>query len=322
MITTYFSITNHQLGMEELLREEFGCKEIRSIAGKSGGLNSDGSVYSLDGEKVFVKRNSAEGSRTMYEGEYLSLTKLDQTQVIKVPKPIKLFNRGNMTFFVMEYLPFYSLRHEKAGSLGEKLAQLHLYNQNLGLLAAKNQCFVGKSTQYVDKFGFDAATCCGFIPMSNEWNENWLTFYATNRLKAQIDLVVSTYQAHDVANLWSEVEWILPKLFPVDLKITPSLLHGDFWEDNVGIIGDEPCVFDPGSYYGHSEFDLALSRLNDGFPPGFYEAYHKLIPKQPGFENRQKAYMLFHTLNRWNHFGSGYKERAVTLMKTLLRTNL
>ena len=26
----------------------------------------------------------------------------------------------------------------------------------------------------MDKFGFDCDTCCGFIPMPNEWQNNWV----------------------------------------------------------------------------------------------------------------------------------------------------
>ena len=49
--------------MEDLLKEEFRCRQVKSSGGKTGGVNSDGSVFLLDGQKVFVKRNPASGSR-------------------------------------------------------------------------------------------------------------------------------------------------------------------------------------------------------------------------------------------------------------------
>ena len=58
-------------------------------------------------------------------------------------------------------------------------------------------------------------------------------------------------------------------------------------------------VFDPASFYGHHEFDLAITRMFGGFDGKFYNAYHKLIPKSPGFATRQKLYILFHYLNHW-----------------------
>ena len=27
---------------------------------------------------------------------------------------------------------------------------------------------------YVNKFGFECQTCCGLIPMPNEWHSNWI----------------------------------------------------------------------------------------------------------------------------------------------------
>ncbi len=58
-------------------------------------------------------------------------------------------------------------------------------------------------------------------------------------------------------------------------------------------------VFDPASFYGHHEFDLAITRMFGGFDGKFYDAYHKLIPKSPGFATRHKLYILFHYLNHW-----------------------
>lgn len=58
-------------------------------------------------------------------------------------------------------------------------------------------------------------------------------------------------------------------------------------------------VFDAASFYGHSEFDLAITRMFGGFDRDFYESYHSLIPKTPGFDSRQDLYLLFHYLNHW-----------------------
>ncbi|CAK8684839.1 unnamed protein product [Clavelina lepadiformis] len=305
--------------MEQLLIEEFKCREVRSCGSDSGGCISSGSVFSLDGRKVFVKRNPSVGSRTMFDGEYASLVKLSEAHIFRVPNPIKVFSRAERSFLVMEHLAISSL-HKQASNLGAKLAQLHLYNENLKNTVTKNQSFVGKSSgKYVDSFGFDMTTCCGFIPMNNEWKKDWLQFYAINRLQPQIEKVTATYQNREVLNLWHELVTKLPNFFPNDFKITPSLLHGDFWVGNTGEVGNEPCVFDPACSYGHSEFDLALAHLIGGFPSDFHNAYHKILPKREGFENRIKLYKLFYNLNHWNHFGSGYKSSSISLMHEILK---
>ena len=60
--------------------------------------------------------------------------------------------------------------------------------------------------------------------------------------------------------------------------------------------------------------DLSLKHLGKngmfrGFSPEFYSNYHQLIPKDPGFDQRQSVYALFHVLNDWNHFDKGHKSR-------------
>ncbi len=58
-------------------------------------------------------------------------------------------------------------------------------------------------------------------------------------------------------------------------------------------------IFDAASFYGHHEYDLGITGMFGGFSNEFYSSYHKLIPKQPGFEQRHQLYQLFHYLNHW-----------------------
>ena len=58
-------------------------------------------------------------------------------------------------------------------------------------------------------------------------------------------------------------------------------------------------TFDPASFYGHSEFELAIGKIFHGFDDAFYDAYHAKIPKAKGYEERLLAYELFHYLNHW-----------------------
>lgn len=58
-------------------------------------------------------------------------------------------------------------------------------------------------------------------------------------------------------------------------------------------------IFDPASFYGHHEYDLAIASMFGNFSKSFYDAYHKVIPKSHGFEGRQRLYTLFHYLNHW-----------------------
>lgn len=61
-----------------------------------------------------------------------------------------------------------------------------------------------------------------------------------------------------------------------------------------------PVVYDPASFYGHHEYELGIASMFGGFSRDFYDAYHSLIPKAPGFSTRLKLYSLFHYLNHWS----------------------
>ena len=58
-------------------------------------------------------------------------------------------------------------------------------------------------------------------------------------------------------------------------------------------------IFDAASFYGHHEYDLGIAGMFGGFGNDFYAAYHSIIPKERGFEQRHQLYKLFHNLNHW-----------------------
>ncbi|KAK1785582.1 hypothetical protein P4O66_018943 [Electrophorus voltai] len=188
----------------------------------------------------------------------------------------------------------------------------------------------------VDRFGFHVVTCCGYIPQVNDWQTDWVSFYTQQRLQHQLGLVEQAYGDREARELWASLQNFLlysvsqsspqgplddphiscvqstpyqlkvPQLFS-GVEVEPALLHGDLWSGNVAEYLDGPIIFDPASFYGHSEFELAIAGMFGGFGRRFYDAYHQKIPKAPGFEQRLKLYQLFHYLNHWNHFGSGYR---------------
>lgn len=91
------------------------------------------------------------------------------------------------------------------------------------------------------------------------------------------------------------------------------------WAGNCGYVPKlGPVIFDPAVYYGHSEAELSIMKMFGGYPSELFEEYHKIIPKQKGFNSRIKLYQLYHYLNHLNIFGSGYKSSCVNIMKKLI----
>jgi len=158
--------------MEQFLKNQMGYSFAKRSGQGGGGSISQGEMFNTDQGKVFVKENSKEGARQMFEGELASLVALQNTNTIKVPKPIKVLDlpNGPGSLIMMEYLDM--RRCSKQAQLGQALAKLHLANLELK----------SSSEDFVQKFGFDTVTCCGFLPQKNYWRDDWVEFYTEKEI--------------------------------------------------------------------------------------------------------------------------------------------
>ncbi|XP_065503923.1 ketosamine-3-kinase isoform X2 [Caloenas nicobarica] len=280
--------------MEEALRRELGTALLRPAGHSGGGCISQGQSYDTDRGRVYVKSNSKAEARRMFEGEMASLEAILKTQTVKVPKPIKVIDvPGGTTLFVMEHLDMRGLSRHSA-KLGTQLADLHLHNQQLGEKLKKEESTV------------------------NDWQNDWVTFFAKQRIQPQMDMIEKNSGDREARELWAQLQLKIPSLF-CDVEIVPALLHGDLWGGNVAEDDSGPIIFDPAAFYGHSEYELAIAGMFGGFSSSFYSAYHSKIPKAPGFEKRLKLYQLFHYMNHWNHFGTGYRGSSLNIMRNLVK---
>lgn len=271
----------------------------------------------------------------MFEGEFASLDAIMRTGQIRVPEPMVVEDYPAGCLLVMEHLDLRSLRPSTATAFGTQLAKLHLFNQDKVNKSASNS-FVGQNQdgRVVDQFGFDVTTCCGYLPLQNDWNYDWLHFYCSQRLDPQMNMdeVKCDLEAQE---LWGLLQRKIPSFFE-GLEILPALLHGDLWSGNMSEVSASvgsastaglreklkdavPVIFDPASFYGHDEFEFGIINMFGGFDEQFFDAYHSIVPLKPGHQQRQRLYQLFHQLNHWNHFGSGYRNSSLSFMKKLLK---
>lgn len=180
------------------------------------------------------------------------------------------------------------------------------------------------NTEEIAQYGFDVPTSCGLIPQCNEWTEDWVSFYARHRLDKSIRSVLSDHGDRELSEQWSHLQLKVNKFFSdvesvKENKIVPALLHGDLWSGNVAQLADtcKAAVYDPSSFYGHSEYDFGIARMFGGIPTLVEQSYFELMPRRKLFEQRNKLYQLFHHLNHWDHFGSGYRASSLSLIKKL-----
>ncbi|KAM3922027.1 ketosamine-3-kinase-like [Leptodactylus fuscus] len=307
--------------MEEKLKNVLRTSVLIPCGHIQGGCISEAWKYDTDQGRVFVKWNRGNQAMTMFKGEMTSLETIRKTRTVCVPQPITLAElpAGGALFVIksMELRPISKF----ASKLGDQLADLHLHNGLMKVKIQKNYGTIGKCPADlcpVEKFGFPTMTCCGYIPQDNEWQDDWVTFFASQRLQPQIRLIERDYGDRTLLGLWSELQMKVQNAFR-DTVIVPSLLHGDLWEGNTAEDDHGPVLFDPGSFYGHSEYELSIGDMFGDHCGEFYQAYHRKIPKSSGFELRQPLYQLFHSLNNWNHFGEMFRGSTLNLMRYLLQ---
>uniref|UniRef100_T1IJZ4 protein-ribulosamine 3-kinase n=1 Tax=Strigamia maritima TaxID=126957 RepID=T1IJZ4_STRMM len=294
------------MSIKDLLKSVLQTRTMKPTGECGGGCINEGEAYETDVGKIFVKRNGKNEARQMFDGEMASLEAILASKTIRVPKPLTVVDTPpSGAVLVMEYTKMDALTVH-AAKLGEDMARLHLQNLD------ENR------DDYVSKFGFHTTTCCGYLPLNNTWNNDWTEFYAKQRIQPQIDRIKSECDEKQIVDLWLRLEPLLPVFFH-NITVKPSLLHGDLWSGNVAEVKDGPIVFDPASFYGHSEFDLAIAKMFGGFNRIFFDEYHRYMPKLPGYEDRLELYKLFHYLNHWNHFGASYRSPSVTTMKKLIK---
>ncbi|XP_035254337.1 ketosamine-3-kinase-like isoform X4 [Anguilla anguilla] len=259
----------------------------------------------------------------MFDGEAASLDAIVKTETVKVPKPMKVIDlKTGGAVFVMEHVDMRSL-HKYSAQLGDQLADLHLHNQRQRERRDKEEQTVGKGSgqsdvPVIEKYGFHTTTCCGYLPQVNDWQSDWVAFFTQQRLQHQLGLLEQSCGDREAQELWSQLQLKIPKMFE-GAQVYPALLHGDLWSGNVAESSDGPVIFDPASFYGHGEYELGIAGMFGGFGSAFYSAYHKKLPRAPGFETRKQLYQLFHYLNHWNHFGSSYRGSSLRIMRDLLK---
>jgi fructosamine-3-kinase len=270
----------------------FRIAEKEALGG--GCIHNANCIVGEDQRRFFIKQNG-HSFLASFEAEAISLKAIAATDTIKVPMPIAVCAAGNTCALVLEYLPMGKSQEQDWNKMGEQLARLH-------------QCTH-------ERFGWDQDNWIGSTPQVNSWKGEWVTFYAECRLQPQIRW------ARKKGLRLGQAEALIDKFPAFFENYTPvaSLLHGDLWAGNASFLNDgSPVIFDPASYYGDRETDLALTELFGGFPGKFYDGYESVWPIDPGYRLRKDLYQLYHILNHYIIFGGGYGAQAEGLIGRLI----
>jgi protein-ribulosamine 3-kinase len=227
-----------------------------------------------------------------------ALRAIAAAHALRVPAVLGTGTAGARAFLALEWIDFGSARRGTEALLGAGLARLHQAG--------------------AAQFGWHRDNTIGATPQHNDWAADWIEFFARQRLGFQLDLAErSGHGGH-----WLERGRRLCGQFGEFFSgyhPQPSLLHGDLWGGNwAADAAGAPVIFDPASYYGDREADLAMTQLFGGFGRAFYDAYQSAWPLDPGAGTRRDLYNLYHVLNHLNLFGGGYRSQAEAMIERLL----
>ena len=174
-------------------------------------------------------------------------------------------------------------------------------------------------------FGFPVTTVIGVLERTVTWEKSW-----TKSFTHQMQDVIR--YDNDTNGPWPEydaacqqlLDVVIPRLLePLQTdgrSITPTLIHGDLWERNIGIDMEtgENVIFDPGSTYAHNEMEFGTWRCSWAFyfnSPVYMRLYQRHIPpSEPAdqWDDRNRLYSIHpYLVDSAGHAGSASRQLYV-----------
>ena len=265
----------------------------------AGGCIADASLLHLaDGRLAFAKQVNR--GVAPFRAEALCLEALHEAGGVRVPEVW----HADEHLLILEGIESGPPGRNYMEAFGRQLAQTHRATSDLRGFAVDH--VIGATPQQN-------------TPQMSVDDMSWPEFWWRYRMEPMMRHVEN--QGCMTASLRAKLyrlEAVLPGLLR-DTGETSSLLHGDLWAGNaMADAAGNPVMFDPASYYGHRETDLAMTRMFGGFDARFYDAYDEAWPLTDGWRERLDLYMIYHVLNHIPGYGMSYAMQAERICDAVL----
>ena len=245
--------------------------------------------------RLFVKHTDA-AHRDELDAEADALSAIRATATVRVPRSIASGCTDDGAYLALEWLDLEQGGH--GAELGRALARLH----------ARTSA----------RFGWHRDNTIGATLQTNGWSDDWTAFFRDQRLRPQLEWAGRNRYRGSLQRDGTRLLERIPRLLDGH-RPAASLLHGDLWVGNAGqLLDGTPVIYDPATYYGDREADLAMTELFGGFGAAFYTAYTEAMPLPAGYDIRRTLYNLYHVLNHLNLFGASYLGRAEAMTAELM----
>jgi len=260
------------------------------------------------GGALFVKSLPSPQAEVL-EAEADGLSAIAATATIRVPAVAALHHDAvtGQTVLALEWLHLHSPDSRFGTRFGERLAALHRAQPN----------------EAHTRFGWQRDNFLGATPQRNRWSDatglpGWTAFFAQERLGAMRERLCAQERSAALPEAIDAVIAALPRFFADGHTPRASLIHGDLWSGNWGMLADgTPVVYDPAVSCSDAEAELAMMELFGQPPAGFFEAYRHGAGLHDGYAQRRSLYQLYHLLNHALLFGGGYVAQSLALARRL-----
>lgn len=261
------------------------------------------------------------GARALAEGEFHSAVAVNTAVPNLVPEPVGWGEYRVDNIPVYFFLGnFHDMDLSAAPEPVEFTARIADMHRN------------GKSP--TGKFGFTVPTVIGIMERTVTWEASWAKSF-THQLQDVIKYdneANGPWLQYDAA-CKQLIDVVIPRLLGAlqseGREITPSLIHGDLWEQNVGVDMEtgEVIIFDPGCTYAHNEMEFGTWRCSWSFhfnSPAYMRSYQREIePSEPveEWDDRNRLYSIHPYLtDSAGHPGSASRKMLVISLNSRQET--
>ena len=271
---------------------------IEAVTPVGGGcIHQASRLHLADGRRLFAKSGTAD-ALALFEVEAEALAALHDhadEALLLVPRPLALTCISGGAVLL---LPWMDLKGSDQQTLGRGLALLHRQSSRLS----------------PGRFGWARDGFIGAGPQPGGWRESWGACFVDLRLRPQLPCLVIADVHLKLDRLLRELEVRLD-----DSAIRASLVHGDLWGGNAGVLSDgRGPIFDPAAWWADRGSGSGHDRLFGGFSR-LLEAYNGRFCPDQGKQNASTIYNLYHLLNHANLFGGSYVSQATNSLQRLIR---
>lgn len=168
-------------------------------------------------------------------------------------------------------------------------------------------------------YGYYYDTSIGpFLQKNEQTQYNWTLFLGQMRIIPMAKICYN--KGYIDKQIVGRLELLCRELYKrIDMvKITPSLLHGDLWNNNILFNIDGATLIDPALYYGDKEMELAYILMFDTFGDTFFEYYQKVhVLSEDFYDVKVPLYQIYPLLVHVALYGGSYVDELERLLKRL-----